>query len=204
MKYAKYIRIKDGEKFLTEHLFIKRDRMDQEMEQLLWEYIDGYASQEQKSFITQRLAEDPLWQRKYAELTAMHEVLLKEELEMPSLRFTKNVMEEIARHQVAPATRNYINKNVIRGIAAFFLIMIGGLFIYFVGQVQWNGSSTNSLIPAYSLDAGKLNWSRLLNNTYVNIFIGINVILGLILIDKYLQRKKNTGHGGHWSGGDSA
>jgi hypothetical protein len=30
----------------------------------------------------------------------------------------------------------------------------------------------------------------------VNIFIGINTILGLILADKYMQRKKNAGHSG--------
>ncbi len=65
-------------------------------------------------------------------------MLRKEELEMPSLRFTKNVMEEIAQYQVAPATKNYINKNVIRGIFAFFLIMISGLLIYFIGQIHWS------------------------------------------------------------------
>jgi hypothetical protein len=178
--------------------------MDQEMEKLIWEYIDGHCSPDQKAVIAQHLSGDPVWQHKYAELNAIHELLRKEELEMPSLRFTKNVMEEIAQYQVAPATKNYINKNVIRGIAAFFLIMIGGLFIYFIGQIHWNGSSTNHLIPAYSLDANKLNWSKMLNNEYVDIFIGINVILGLILVDKYFQGKKNAGHGGHWTHGDSA
>ncbi len=127
----------------------------------------------------------------------IHEMLQKEELEMPSLRFTKNVMEEIAQFQVAPATKNYINKNVIRGFMAFFLIMIGGLFIYFVGQIHWSSNSTGNLFPAYSQNANKLNWSMLLNNTYVNIFIGINVILGLNLIDKYMQGKKNDRHTGH-------
>ncbi len=178
--------------------------MDQEMEKLIWEYIDGHCSPDQKAVIAQHLSDDPVWQRKYAELVAIHELLRKEELEMPSLRFTKNVMEEIAQYQVAPATKNYINKNVIRGIAAFFLIMIGGLFIYFIGQIHWNGSSTSNIIPAYSLDANRLNWSKILNNTYVNIFIGINVILGLILVDKYLQGKKRAGHDGHWTRGDSA
>lgn len=178
--------------------------MDQEMEQLIWEYIDGYCSPDQKATIRQRLADDPVWKNKYSELMGIHELLQKEELEMPSLRFTKNVMEEIAQYHVAPATKNYINKNVIRGIAAFFLIMIVGLSIYFVGQVHWNGSSTGHLFSAYRLDANKLNWSKMLNNTYVNIFVGINVILGLILLDKYMQGKKNTGHDGHWSKGDSA
>jgi hypothetical protein len=178
--------------------------MDQEMEQRIWEYIDGISSPAERGVITRLLAEDPVWRNKYTELMGIHELLQKEELEMPSLRFIKNVMEEIAQYQVAPATKNYINKNVIRGITAFFLVMIVGLFIYFVGQIHWINSSTGNLIPAYTLDANKLNWSKMLNNTYVNIFVGINIILGLILIDKYMQGKKNTGHAGHWSKGDSA
>jgi hypothetical protein len=165
--------------------------MEQEMEKRLWEFIDGHCSEEEKTIIHQQLAENPVWSSKYNDLKQVHDMLQKEELEMPSLRFMKNVMEEIAQYQVAPATKNYINKNVIRGISAFFLTMIAGLFIYFVGQIHWSSQSTGTFVPAYSLDANKLNWGKLLNNSYVNIFIGISAILGLILVDKYLQAKKN-------------
>ena len=178
--------------------------MDQDMEQRIWEYIDGHCSEAEKAAITRNLAENPVWKSKYNELISVHEMLQKEELDMPSLRFTKNVMEEISRYQVAPATKNYINKNVIRGITAFFLVMIAGLIIYFVGQIHWNSSSTGNLVPAFSLDANKLNWSKMLNNTYVNIFIGINTILGLILLDKYMQERKKDDHAGQWIKGDSA
>ena len=178
--------------------------MNQEMEDLLWEYIDGQISRTEMEAVNRRILENSEWRIKYEELKTIHALLQKNELDMPSLRFTKNVMEEIAKYQVAPATKNYINKNVIRGITAFFLIMIGGLFIYFLGQLHWSGDPSGSLIPAYTLDARKLSWGKLLNNTYVNIFIGINVILGLILIDKYMQGKKNAAQDVHWSKGDNA
>jgi hypothetical protein len=198
------MRIKGEKKQLFEKSFINRNRMDQEMEKLIWEYIDGRVSQVEKGEIARHIAEDLDWQIKYNELKSIHVLLQKEELDMPSLRFTKNVMEKIAQFQVAPATKNYINKNVIRGITAFFLIMIGGLIIYFIGQLHWVDNPTGSLLPAYYQDANKLNWAKLLNNTYVNIFIGINVILGLILIDKFMQSKRNASHDGHWSKGDNA
>jgi hypothetical protein len=175
---------------------IKRSDMDKEMEKLIWEYIDGQCGPSGKAIISRHIAEDPIWHRKYIELMSIHEMLQKEDLEMPSMRFTKNIMEEIAHFHVAPATKNYINKNVIRGFMAFFLVMIGGLFIYFIGQIHWSSTSTGNLIPAYSLNANKVNWGLLLNNTYVNIFIGINIILGLILVDKYLQGKRNVSHTG--------
>jgi hypothetical protein len=204
MRYGKYMRINAEKNHSSDHSFINRNFMDQEMEKLIWEYIDGHCNAAEKDVIAKHLAQDPAWQLKYNELMTIHALLQKEELEMPSLRFTKNVMEEIAQYQVAPATKNYINKNVIRGIAAFFLVMIGGLLIYFTGQIHWSSSSTGNLLPAYNLDANKLNWSKMLNNTYVNIFIGINVILGLILVDKYMQGRNKSGHDGHWTKGDSA
>jgi hypothetical protein len=200
MRSGKYMQIR-CEKFDSPEVMFKIKCMDQEMEKLIWEYIDGHLSPAEKTTVMQHLKEEAAWQTKFNELMAIHSILQKEDLEMPSLRFTKNVMEEITKYQVAPATKNYINKNVIRGIASIFLIMIGGLFICLARQIHWTGPSTGHLMPAYGLEVDKLNWGKLLNNTYVNIFVGINVILGLILFDKYKQGRKNAAD---WSKGDSA
>jgi hypothetical protein len=190
------MRIKAATNHSTKKLFIKNKIMDLEIEKRLWEYLDGHCSEEEKDFVKKQIADKAEWQSKYNELMGIHKLLQEQDLEMPSMRFTKNVMEEISRYQVAPATKNYINKNVIRGITAFFLTMITGLFIYFIGQLHWASSSSNSLLPA-SLDANNLNWGKMLNNSYVNIFLGISAILGLILIDKYMQAKKETGRTEH-------
>jgi hypothetical protein len=197
MRYGKYMRIRSDQNQILKDSNYKRKIMEQEMENQIWEFIDGHCSEAEKAFVLQQLADSAAWKSKYEELISVHEMLRKEELEMPSMRFTRNVMEEITQYQVAPATKNYINKNVIRSIFAFFLIMISGLLIYFIGQIHWSGQSTGTLVPAYSLDANKLNWGKMLNNSYVNIFIGISAILGLILVDKYLQTKRNQGHTGH-------
>ena len=42
MRYGKYMRIKREQNQLFENSFINRNRMDQEMEKLIWEYIDGH------------------------------------------------------------------------------------------------------------------------------------------------------------------
>ena len=204
MRYGKYIRIKSEQNHSSSQYLTKRNVMDQDMEHRIWEFIDGHCSPSEKATIVQYLTDNPIWKRRFDELVSVHELLKKEELEMPSMRFTKNVMEEISRYQVAPATKSYINKNVVRGIGSFFLIMIVGLIIYFIGQIHWNSNSTGNLVPNFSLDANKLNWSKMLNNTYVNIFIGINTILGLILLDKFMQGRKKEGRLGEWSKRDSA
>src|SRR5450755_592852 len=126
MKYGKYILIKKADNLFSENPLIKTNCMEQEMEKMIWEYMDGICSPAVREMVSRHLSEDPEWKMKYNELKSIHHLLQNEELEMPSLRFTKNVMEEIAKYQVAPATRNYVNKNVVRGITAFFLFMIGG------------------------------------------------------------------------------
>jgi hypothetical protein len=154
----------------------------------LWEYIDGLSSPEEKTVIDQLLQSNAAWQAKYRELTEIHQLVSSAELEEPSLRFTKNVMDEIAKLQIAPATRAYINNNIIRGIFIFFISLIVGFLIYGLGQLKLDWSSGNdSIIP---IDFGKIDYSKFFNNTYMNIFMMINIILGLFLLDRYLANKR--------------
>jgi hypothetical protein len=163
--------------------------MNQNIEDRIWGYIDGLSNEDEKSAIEKMIATNAEWRTTYQELLQAHQLIGNITLEEPSLRFTKNVMEEIAKYQVAPATRNYINKKIIWGISGFFLTMIIGLLIYCFAQLSWTGGSSSSgLLSEYNAD--KLNWSKLFNNTYLNIFVMINVVLGLMLLDMYLRRKK--------------
>src|ERR1700748_2764253 len=85
----------------------------EEMEQRLWDFIDGLDTAAERSFIAKLLADTKPWQSKYQELLNIHQSLTASDLEVPSMRFGKNVMEEIARHQIAPASKSYINKYII-------------------------------------------------------------------------------------------
>lgn len=160
-------------------------------EELLWNYIDGVAGDENTSFIENLLQTDAAWQAKYKELLDVH-TLMKEsmELDQPSLRFTQNVMEEISRLYITPAASSYINKNVIRGIGIFFLITIAGLLVYGFGQTNW--SDTRSIPGMDKLDMSRFDWSKLYNSTYTSVFIMVNIILGLMLLDMYLTTKKKA------------
>ncbi|HVU56350.1 MAG TPA: hypothetical protein VHD83_14895 [Puia sp.] len=166
-----------------------------QMEERLWDFIDGLGSPEERSAIQTLIAENIEWQRKYKELLNIHQLMNDTELDAPSMRFTKNVMEEIARYQVAPATKTYINKNIIRSIGAFFLTLITGFLIYCLGQFKWSSPSTSSkLLPHYDIglekEMNKLDWSKVFNSAYTNVFILVLVILSLVMLDMYLQRKK--------------
>jgi len=151
----------------------------------LWEYIDGSGSVEEKSAIEKMIETNKQWKEKYHELLELHQLVQSSTLEEPSLRFTKNVMEEIAKYQIAPAAKTYINNKIIWGIGIFFITLFVGFLIYGFGQVDWSAGDNN--LP---IDISKVNYGRFFNNTYVNVFMMINVVLGLMLLDRYLAARK--------------
>jgi len=177
---------------------VKRMNTEQPMEDRLWDYIDGHCNTTEKSAIEQLLATNREWQQKHRELLNIQQLLSSSELEAPSLRFTKNVMEDIARYHVAPATKSYVNKNVIRGIGAFFATMILGMLIFMVSQFRWTSSTSGPDSLNQSIDKiginrlDSLNYSKLFNSTYVSAFMLIAIISGLMLLDMYLQQKRQS------------
>lgn len=164
---------------------------DEAMEDRLWEYIDGSVSMEERSAIEKLLIDNQQWKEKYRELLEIHQLVHSSALEEPSMRFTKNVMEEIAKHQIAPATRTYIDKKIIWGIGLFFITLILGFLIYGFSQVNWSTDSGNG---GRILDFTNVDYSKFFNNTYVNVFMGINVVLALMLLDRFLASKKKNIH----------
>jgi hypothetical protein len=157
------------------------------IEERLWDYIDGTCNAEEKTFIEQLIATNLEWKAKYKELLEVHQLMGNLELEHPSMRFTQNVMEEIGKYQIAPAAQSYINKKVIWGIGAFFLLSIVGFLIYGFGQVDWSSGGSDAF---WSIDFSKVNLGVFFNNTYTNVFMMVNVVLGLVLLDMYLGKKK--------------
>ena len=171
--------------------------MEQNIEDRLWDYIDGSGNAEEKTFVEQLIATQEAWRKKYHELLDVHQLMNTSlELDEPSMRFSQNVMEEIAKNQIAPATKTYINKKIIYGIGIFFLVMIMGMLIYGLGQVNWSDAgSSGDLLSKYNLN--KIDFSKFFNNTYTTIFMMINVVMGLMLLDMYFGKKrKESGLGG--------
>ena len=161
------------------------------MEARLWNFIDGTVSGSEKTVIEKLLQSDTEWKAKYSELLQVTELLQASELEAPSMRFSKNVMEEIAKLHIAPATKSYINKKIIWGIGFFFVAMIAGFLIYGFGQMDWT-SGDESIISKNinKVNFSKIDFSKFFSNTWVNAFMMVNVVIGLFLLDNYLSNKR--------------
>ncbi|MER3464316.1 MAG: hypothetical protein C4329_07820 [Chitinophagaceae bacterium] len=158
-----------------------------ETEARLWDYIDGTANSEEASVIKRLIAENAEWRAKYHELLEMHSLIATTELDEPSMRFTKNVMEEIARLHIAPAAKNYINNKVIWGIGIFFVTLIIGFLGYGFSQIDWSAANpNNNLIDKVT----SVDYGIMFNDNFVNGFMMLNVLLGLMLLDRYLSNKR--------------
>src|SRR6476659_1472567 len=108
------------------------------MEASLWAFIDGLDEERERAATQKLIEENVAWREKYQELLELNQAINLVELDQPSLRFTRNVMEEIAKYQIAPATKAYINNKIIWVIGLFFITLIIGFLIYGFGQVDWN------------------------------------------------------------------
>lgn len=158
------------------------------MEERLWNFIDDLAPVAEQTEIKRLLQNDTAWKSKYEELLELQAILKSSELGMPSVRFAKNVMDEIARIHIAPATKSYLNKNIIRSIAFFFIASLAGIIIYGIAQTNFSegGKST------FTKKVGSLDFSNLFNNNWMNVLIMVNIVVGFVLLDSYLASKKRT------------
>ncbi len=157
------------------------------IESRIWDYIDGRLSADEKSFVENLVKTDQVWREKYAELLQVHALMTDNfDLEQPSMSFTRNVMEEIGRMQITPAARKYINAKVIWGIGGFFVLSIVALIVYAFSQATWSTGSGSAL--PFNIES--MNYDKLFNSAYINIFIMINIVLGLVVLDMYLTSRK--------------
>jgi hypothetical protein len=156
------------------------------MEEKIWQYIDGTLHGPDRELVKELVEKNAEWKKIYGQLLEINALLQSSELETPSLRFTKNVMEEIARTQIAPATRSYINKRIIWGIGFFFIVMLAGILVYSIGQLGSGGGGESD----FTKNLDRIDFSKLFSNTWVNIFIMANIVIGLFLFDQYLTIKK--------------
>ncbi len=157
------------------------------METRLWEYIDGGGDARERGFVESLIASDATWRRQYESLLQVHQSLHADiSLDQPSLRFTRNVMEEIAQNHIAPAVNSYINKKIVYGIGGFLVSLILGFLVYAIAQVDWSaGSSTGFRVEDLHLE-------KVFGNQYINVFMIVNSVLGLMLLDRYLTRQKKN------------
>ena len=161
----------------------------QQMEERLWNWLDGLCSQTETKQLQEMVDTLPEWKASYAELQELHKSLKTDmELMQPSMRFSKNVMEQIALTSITNTSKAYLNNRIIWAIGGIFVALISAVLLYAIGMVDWAAQSGNSSsLPKTGLE--KVNWSQAFGGSFTTIAVIIIGLLCMVLLDQYLRPK---------------
>ncbi len=154
-----------------------------QMEEQLWNYIDGFCTEEEQKTIKLLLEHDENYRNKYAELLAFEENMPVLNLEEPSMGFAFKVMENIRAEHARVPLKTRINTNIIRGIAAFFICTILLLLGFILVNIDWLHTSSAQL-PVIKLPSV----NNYLKPVVIQGFLFFDVILGLFFLDHYFRK----------------
>lgn len=121
-------------------------------EELLWKYLDGECSPEETGAVEKLLAEDPEFKREWARRHKLHKQLQQQELEQPSLRFARNVMDRLPELYHKLDIRPLISplwQKVLGGLAGAFLLAYFALVYNFVETTAPDGASQIPAVQAF-------------------------------------------------------
>jgi len=161
-----------------------------DIEQQIWDYLDGLCTSEDSVRIAKLIEVDPEWTMVFDEVVELQDTLKDNlELEHPSMRFTKNVMEAVLATNAVKLSNKYINPSVIRGIAAVFIVAILGSLVFSAATVHWGGASRYKL-PTYKMPEFSL--SGIFTGPVVNVILGLQVVLALVVTDMILKKRRQN------------
>ena len=159
--------------------------LQKSIEERLWEYIDGTSSASEIHIIEKFLKEDEEWNHLYGELLEIRQKIKFSEPEQPSVRFNQNIMDKISAFHSLPSENKYINKKIIWAISIFIITLISAFLVYGFVQVDWTSPKNN-----FAFDFAKVDVLRFFTSTNVYIVMTVTVVLGLMLLDRFLALKK--------------
>ena len=158
------------------------------IEEKLWDYIDGTCTSDEQKAISLLIATDKIYKDKYDDLLRLNNEFVNMELDEPSMPFAYNVMEAIRAEQAEKPLKTTINSYIIKGIAAFFILTITGLFFATFSTIDWSASTET----ANSLQFPNID--SLLNGKVLTIFLFFDTVIGLLFLDTYLRKRRFLKH----------
>jgi hypothetical protein len=155
-------------------------------EQIIWNYLDGIVSDEERKRTEQLLESDTEFFALFEELSAIHLQISALDLDEPSMSFSRNLMEKIQlEHSLVPQ-KSLLGKWLINGIALFFLSTILCVLGILFFKVEWSQSSEtvwfDFTMPQFAL--GSSSYSFL-----INLFVFVDIIVVLYFFDVYISKR---------------
>ena len=150
----------------------------------IWDYIDGSCDAAESERIAAKIATDERYASSYQELMKLNTLMAADDLEEPSMSFSRNVMEAVALEIAPKKLTTKVNNKIIYSIAAFFILSIAAIFVYALANSTPGG--TEFTMPVVSF---KMDLSQMLSPLYMKIFLMFDLALLLLYMDRLIRRK---------------
>ncbi|RNL50684.1 anti-sigma factor [Pedobacter jejuensis] len=155
------------------------------IDQQLWDYIDGNLNETQRKSIEEKIETDISVKLQYEELLNFNTAFNEMELDEPSMSFTRNVMDSVALEPAPVSLKTKVDNRIIYSIGGFFVVSLMAL----LGYVFYNSTFTMPDFSRYLSVSFEID--KVITPTSLYIFLGIDLVLGLIYIDYFLRKKLN-------------
>jgi len=156
------------------------------MEEKLWDYIDGNLTAKEQIAIEQLITGDERYRQKYQELlTFNQEMAAGVELDEPHMAFTYNVMEAIrTEYATQKPLKTRVNKGLMWAIGGFFIISLTVMLGISLGSIHWSAGS-----HAVSNTTPLPNFKALLSGSTLKVFLFFDTVLLLFLADGFMRKR---------------
>ncbi|MBY0245221.1 MAG: hypothetical protein K2Q03_07195 [Sphingobacteriaceae bacterium] len=157
------------------------------IEEQLWDYLDGNCTANEKLEIELKISLNADYAALYAELSALQKMLETDDLEEPSMSFTRNVMEKVNLEMSPKVMKTKINTQLIYAIAGFFVLSIVLMLAYSLSKTSIKASNLG-----LNIDFPKIGFQKISNPIFLYLFMFFDVVLALVFADTYLRRKTKS------------
>ena len=143
-------------------------------EEQIWEIIDGIAEPEVLVLHEKLMLEDESYQKEFQKSAFLQTQLLKLDLDMPSMRFTENVMGKVLPQ---PKTQASADRSPY-----FFITIMVILGAITVSLMNISDSAASQGVNTEGVT------SALFNPLFLNIFLLTNTVLFFVILDKKILK----------------
>ena len=156
--------------------------MKQPDDQLQWKYLDGEATEQERTWVQRRLTDDATFKAELQSRQQLQHTLQQMEPEHPSMRFTINVIDSLPR-LYQKAIEPLVSPKWVKAFLGGLVIFVVGLFGYAATNV---GSVSSDSLPGSNL-------IERLNALPLSLFTTLAMIsftyLFFVILDQQLKKR---------------
>lgn len=152
----------------------------------IWDYIDGNLNEIQKAELEVKITTDPAYKALFQELQSIHLMMNADELDEPSMSFSRKVMDQVQQEIAPVALKTKVNRTIIYGIAALFILSILSIFLYAAATYKLK---TPGLPASFNFS---VDLQPIMNPAFIKAFLLVDLIIALVWLDGLLRSRRSA------------